>query len=165
MPFIGYLSLVKGINILHIDHMKTPSERIFDRLKEMGMKPTTASKLANLDPSYLRELAKNPQRQPRSVSAEKLAKVLGRSAQWILFGIEDVDEEEMEGHFTIDPKILEEALEQTKKVIVFTNSKPSKEDECKMIAFHYEEIFRKLNNLAPLEVKAPSEPDDEPSPE
>ena len=133
--------------------MKTPSERIFDRLKEMGMKPTTASKLANLDPSYLRELAKNPYRQPRSVSAEKLATVLGKSAQWILFGIEDVDEEEIERNFTIDPKILEEALEQTMKVIVFTNSKPSKEDECKMIAFHYEEIFRKQNNLAPLEVR------------
>lgn len=142
--------------------MKTPSERIFDRLKEMGMKPTTASKLANLDPSYLRELAKNPNRQPRSVSAEKLAKVLGKSAQWILFGIEDVDEEEIERNFTIDPMILEDALEQTMKVIVFTNSKPSKEDECKMIAFHYEEIFRKQNNLAPLEVRILPGSDEEP---
>ena len=143
--------------------MKTPGERIFERLKEMGMKPTTASKLANLDPSYLRELAKNPDRQPRSVSAEKLAKVLGRSAQWILFGIEDVDEEEIERNFTVDPKILEDALEQTKRVIVFTNSKPSKEDECKMIAFHYEEIYRKLNNMAPLEVKIPPETGEDPS--
>ncbi|MBO6919581.1 MAG: hypothetical protein JJ858_14210 [Rhizobiaceae bacterium] len=143
--------------------MKTPAERIFERLKEMGMKPTTASKLANLDPSYLRELAKNPDRQPRSVSAEKLAKILGRSAQWILFGIEDIDEEEIESNFTIDPKILEDALEQTKRVIVFTNSKPSKEDECKMIAFHYEEIFRKLNNIAPLEVKIPPGASEDPS--
>lgn len=79
--------------------------------------------------------------------------VLGKSAQWILFGIQDVSEEEIERNFTVDPQILEEALEQTKKVIVFTNSKPSKEDECKMIAFHYEEIFRKLNNIAPLEVR------------
>ncbi|MEP3200095.1 MAG: helix-turn-helix domain-containing protein [Lentilitoribacter sp.] len=145
--------------------MKTPYERIFDRLKEMGMKPTTASKLADLDPSYLRELAKNPERQPRGASAEKLAKVLGKSAQWILFGIEDVNEEEIERNFTIDPAILEAALEQTKKVIVFTNSKPSKEDECKMIAFHYEEIFRKLNNIAPLEVRHSSNPSEDPSPE
>lgn len=142
--------------------MKTPYERIFNRLNEMGMKPTTASKLAGLDPSYLRELAKNPHRQPRSVNAEKLGKVLGKSAQWILFGIEDVTEEEMERNFTIDPQILEEALEQTKKVIVFTNSKPTKEDECKMIAFHYEEIFRKLNNIAPLKIRHIPSTDDGP---
>jgi DNA-binding Lrp family transcriptional regulator len=145
--------------------MKTPYERIFERLNEMGMKPTTASKLADLDPSYLRELAKNQKRQPRGASAEKLAKVLGKSAQWILFGIEDLNEEEIERNFTIDPAILEAALEQTKKVIVFTNSKPSKEDECKMIAFHYEEIFRKLNNIAPLEVKHSPDASEDPSPE
>ena len=145
--------------------MKTPYERIFGRLKELGMKPTTASKLANLDPSYLRELAKNPERQPRGGSAEKLAKILGKSAQWILFGIEDLNEEEIERNFTIDPTILETALEQTKKVIVFTNSKPTKEDECKMIAFHYEEIFRKLNNIAPLEVQHSPDAGDDRSPD
>lgn len=132
-------------------YKKTSYDRIIERLAELGMKPTTASKNAGLDASFIRQMSKNPERKPHIDSATKLSKVLGKSPQWILSGAEEETDIDLKTRFQIDSNVLDIAMLRTDQILVGAKIKVSREDRCKMIAYHYESEQRKRHNLPTLE--------------
>lgn len=70
-------------------------ERITQRMTELGLKPATVSSRAGLSATYIRDLLRHPDPNPRMQHLTALAEVLEVSAAWLMSGGDKVEPAEI----------------------------------------------------------------------
>lgn len=130
-----------------------PIERIQKRLGELGKAKTSASLEAGLSASFIRTMEIDPNKSMTAANAEKLAKVLKTTPEWILFGVGQTSDNEAADRFQLDADVLDIATLKTDQMLVSYHIKVSRQDRIKMIAYHYEDEMRKRHKLPPITEK------------
>lgn len=130
-----------------------PIERIQKRLNELGKAKTSASLEAGLSASFIRTMEIDPKKSMTAANAQKLAKVLKTTPEWILFGVENASENLVAERFQLDADVLDLATLKTDQMLVSYHIKVSRQDRIKMIAYNYEDEMRKRHNLPPITEK------------
>ncbi|MEP2977987.1 MAG: hypothetical protein ABJO86_00790 [Lentilitoribacter sp.] len=128
--------------------MEKPIDRILRRLKEIKKPMSKASIEAGHSEGFINSLKRN-KRDISFSHAMELAPVLGKSAQWIMFGTEGTNNENPTD-LQIDPNLLYNVVKRLSQELVTRNKKMSAVNKCRAIAIAYEEQFRNLNGMDAL---------------